>query len=95
MPQDRDVSVHLLPELAPAERLHDGVADVIDVLRATTTIVTALHHGAAAVIPCGDIVTARKAAAELPAQNPFGWRASCLKCHDVGVHRRGPPSDDC
>ena len=49
MAEDRDVHVHLLPELAAPERLRDGVAVVIDVLRATTTVVHALAAGCRAV----------------------------------------------
>ena len=42
---ERAVSVFLLPELAPLARLKDAVAVVIDVLRATTTIIHALAAG--------------------------------------------------
>src|SRR5580704_8206179 len=45
MPRERDVRVHLLPTLAPPGSLTGGVAVVIDVLRATTTIVHALAAG--------------------------------------------------
>ena len=43
-----------LPALAKRD-LRDVVCVVFDVLRATSTIVTALQHGAAAVIPVGEI----------------------------------------
>jgi 2-phosphosulfolactate phosphatase len=52
MPEGREVSVHLLPELASLRQLAEGVAVVIDVLRATTTIATALASGCTAVYPC-------------------------------------------
>lgn len=39
-----------------------GLAVVIDILRASTTIVTALANGARCVIPCGGIAAAREAA---------------------------------
>lgn len=45
---------------------------VIDVLRATTTIVYALAHGAAAVIPCLEISDARREAAALGANVLLG-----------------------
>src|SRR5436305_27777 len=45
MADDRDVQVHLLPDLAPPGRLAGGVAVVIDVLRATTTLIHALAAG--------------------------------------------------
>lgn len=59
MPNDRDVQVHLLPELVPQHRLAGGLAVVIDVLRATTTIVHALAGGCTAVRPCAEIEEAR------------------------------------
>ena len=41
MVEEREVQVHLLPDLVPRGRLAGGLAVVIDVLRATTTIVHA------------------------------------------------------
>jgi 2-phosphosulfolactate phosphatase len=62
MPDDREVQVHLLPELVPAGRLRGGVAVVIDVLRATTTIIHALVAGCTAVRPCAEVDEARSLA---------------------------------
>lgn len=62
----RHIAVHLLPEHCDNDQLAGGVAVVMDVLRATTTIVTALSAGATAVIPCGEIDEARRIAADLP-----------------------------
>jgi 2-phosphosulfolactate phosphatase len=62
MPEDRDVQVHLLPELAPVGRLAGSVAVVIDVLRATTTIVHALAAGCVCVRPCVEVDEARELA---------------------------------
>src|SRR6184192_1083951 len=59
MASGRDVQVHLLPGLAPAGRLAGGLAVVIDVLRATTTIVCALAAGCDCVIPCAEVEEAR------------------------------------
>jgi 2-phosphosulfolactate phosphatase len=59
MPEGRAVCVHLLPEMASPECLAEGVAVVIDVLRATTTIVTALAAGCGAVYPCASVEEAR------------------------------------
>jgi len=59
MPEDRDVCVHLLPDHVPAGRLSGGLAIVIDVLRASTTIVHALAAGCAAVRPVCDVEEAR------------------------------------
>jgi 2-phosphosulfolactate phosphatase len=57
-----EVQVHLLPELAPAGRLAGGVAVVVDVLRATTTIVHALAAGCCAIVPCAEVEEARRLA---------------------------------
>ncbi len=65
MAEERPVRVHLLPGLAPPGALAGGVAVVIDVLRATTTIVHALAAGCVTVVPCGEIDMARAQAAAL------------------------------
>jgi 2-phosphosulfolactate phosphatase len=59
MPHDKDVQVHLLPSLAPPGRLRGGVAVVIDVLRATTTMIYALAAGCTDVRPCAEVDEAR------------------------------------
>jgi 2-phosphosulfolactate phosphatase len=51
MPQP--LHVHLLPSLIEPDTLQDGTAVIIDILRASSTIITALHNGASRVIPCG------------------------------------------
>jgi 2-phosphosulfolactate phosphatase len=61
------LSVHLLPGLTTPEELTGGAAVVIDVLRATTVMVTALAAGARAVIPTLEVDEAKKIAAGLPA----------------------------
>lgn len=61
----RQLHVHLLPQLVPREHVAGGTVVVIDVLRATTTIVAALAAGATAVIPCGEIEEARQRAGQL------------------------------
>ena len=58
----QSVLVHLLPQLVRPEELAGATVVVIDVLRATTTIVEALSAGAVAVIPCGEIEEARQCA---------------------------------
>ena len=65
MPDDREVSVHLLPTLAPPGHLRGGVAVVIDVLRATTTMVHALAAGCAAILPCAEVEEAHALAGGL------------------------------
>ena len=60
------VSVHLLPALIPEGSLRGGAAVVVDVLRATTTIVHALDAGADRVVPCLEIDQALALAAGMP-----------------------------
>jgi len=60
-----DLQVHLLPSLVSDEQLRGGVAVVIDVLRASTTIVQALASRAACVIPVSTVAQAHVAAAEI------------------------------
>jgi 2-phosphosulfolactate phosphatase len=67
MSAERDVRVHLLPELMSPEALTGSVAVVIDVLRASTTIVYALSAGCTAVYPCLEVEEARRLANSMPA----------------------------
>ncbi len=48
----RALLTHLIPEQFSPEELRGGIAVVIDVLRASSTITTALANGAERVIPC-------------------------------------------
>jgi len=57
---DRELSVHFLPDLFEPDDLRGGIAVVIDVLRASTTIVHALANGARSVIPVGEVEAARQ-----------------------------------
>jgi 2-phosphosulfolactate phosphatase len=63
----RHVHVHLSPALVAPDRLAGGVAVVLDVLRASTTIVHALAAGVTCVRPCATIDEARTLADSLPA----------------------------
>jgi len=67
MADDRDVQVHLVPALVPNGGLPGGVAVVIDVLRAATTIVQALASGCSAVRPCAEVDEARDLAGQMRA----------------------------
>jgi 2-phosphosulfolactate phosphatase len=67
MADDREVQVHLLPELVPDGCLAGSIALVIDVLRATTTIVHALAAGCTAVRPCMEVEEARDLAGSMRA----------------------------
>ena len=51
---------HYLPDDMPRESVAGGIAIIIDVLRASTTIVTALEEGAAFVKPVADVDEARR-----------------------------------
>ena len=60
------LDVYLLPSLVEPDKLSGRLAVVIDVLRATTTIVHALASGAAGVLICQEVDEARKLAASSP-----------------------------
>ena len=62
----REIHVHLLPEHCDTTQLKGGIAVVVDVLRASTTILTALQNGAAAVIPWLSVDDARAHRVEAP-----------------------------
>jgi 2-phosphosulfolactate phosphatase len=68
----RRIDVFLLPALVEPDELTGKIAVVIDVLRATTTIVHALAAGAAQVVPCLEVDDARRVAAEAPGQIVLG-----------------------
>jgi len=63
---DRFLNVYSLPSLALPDELADGTVVVIDVLRASTTIVHALHAGAEEVIPCLETADAMALADAMP-----------------------------
>ena len=67
MADDRVVEVHLLPDLVPCGRLPGSVAVVIDVLRATTTVIHALVAGCTCVRPCAEVAEARELAGQMRA----------------------------
>jgi 2-phosphosulfolactate phosphatase len=77
------LQVHLIPSLVSDEQLRGGVAVVLDVLRASTTMTQALASGAACVMPTATVAEAHAAAAAiagyaLPSANsevPAGIRA--------------------
>ncbi len=66
MPNDREVRVFLTPALIPPDALAGRIAVVIDILRATTTMIHALAAGAKAIYPCSEIDEARSLAAATP-----------------------------
>lgn len=60
------LNVYALPKLVDPEELAGGTVVVIDVLRASTTIVYALEAGANEVLPCQEVEEARAVAGRLP-----------------------------
>jgi 2-phosphosulfolactate phosphatase len=72
--------VHLLPNLTTPDELTGSAVVVLDVLRATTTIVHALAAGAKEVIPCQEIDEARAKHATFPAGSAL-----------LGGERKGTP----
>ncbi len=61
------LQVHFVPSLVDPAELTGSVCVVIDVLRATTTMIHALAAGAAGIVPCLTIDAARECAAAFPA----------------------------
>ena len=62
----QELNVYALPTLVAPEELAGWTAVVIDVLRASTTILYALEAGAAEVIPCLEIEDALRIAGSMP-----------------------------
>jgi 2-phosphosulfolactate phosphatase len=62
MPEERVVRVHLTPDRLTPALLAQSVAVVIDVLRATTTMIHALASGCVAVWPVAEVEEARRIA---------------------------------
>jgi 2-phosphosulfolactate phosphatase len=60
------LNVYALPGLIAPGELAGGTVIIIDVLRASTTIVYALEAGATQVAPCLEVSDARELAAQLP-----------------------------
>ena len=87
-----EIRAHFLPQLVSPGELAGGVAVVIDVLRATTTITAALAAGAREVIPCLEVDDARREAANLPpGQAVLGGERGGLKID--GFDLGNSPSD--
>ena len=55
-----EIQVHLLPDHFRADTLQGGIAVIVDVLRASTTMLTALRSGAAGILPCLSVEDARE-----------------------------------
>ena len=74
------IDVVLLPSQLPAtDSLARAQVVVLDVLRASTTIITTLAHGARDVRLFADVDSARTAAASLPKPVLLGGERNCLR----------------
>lgn len=62
-----NIDIYLSPAAVDSAALKDRVAVAIDVLRASTSIITALAHGATSVIPVAEVETAKNMAAQYAA----------------------------
>ncbi|QDT89581.1 2-phosphosulfolactate phosphatase [Gimesia algae] len=60
-----EIRTCLLPVLSQPEDFSGSTAVILDILRASSTITTALHSSAAAVIPCEEIEQAQQIAGKL------------------------------
>ncbi len=60
------LSVAMLPELVDDSLLASSTVVVIDIFRASTTIIHALAHGARAIHPCLSVDDAQRIAVTLP-----------------------------
>lgn len=72
MPAEITWHCHILHDDMPAAAVAGGVAIVIDVLRASTTIVTALAEGAAFVLPTASVAEAQRRWDKLPPGSLLG-----------------------
>lgn len=78
------VEVTLTPQELERTPREDKTVVVIDVLRATTTIVTALESGAAGVLPVGEVEEARNLVASWPEAIPEGLALPGLALDETG-----------
>lgn len=79
-----DLRIHLSPLFDPDE-LRGGIAVIIDVLRASTTMAWALAAGATGIVPCASIDEARAAAAARPGSLLGGERGGVrIEGFDLG-----------
>jgi 2-phosphosulfolactate phosphatase len=91
---DRHLYVHLLPSLVPADRLREGVVVVIDVLRASTTIIHALGAGCSMVWPVATQAEAEQLALDLAAQGQVALLGGERACQPIpGFDLGNSPSD--
>lgn len=86
-----EIQTHFLPELTSPDALEGAAVVVIDVLRATTTIVHAIAAGAADVIPCLEVDEARQIAQRLGRDAVLGGERRGVRIN--GFHLGNSPSE--
>ncbi len=84
------VFVHMMPQFLEAEQLRGGIAVVIDILRASTTMVHALAHGATAIVPCKTVDEAWRLKSSFANPTKSGGGGSGVL---LGGERQGQPID--
>lgn len=72
MSDRRHLDVFLLPALVEPQQLTGRIVVVVDILRATTTIIHALAAGATQIVPCLEVDEARQVAGEFPGTAVLG-----------------------
>lgn len=91
---ERRLFVHLLPTLMSAERLAGGVAVVIDVLRASTTIIHALGAGCRTVWPVAEVTDAERMVVDLAKQGHAALLGGERECRPIpGFDLGNSPTD--
>src|SRR5665213_192256 len=68
----------LSPSLRERYDLSDSIVVIIDILRATSTIATALHNGAKAIIPVDSVAECIKLGKQLDVITPAVITSNCL-----------------
>lgn len=87
-----DVEVFLTGSTVSEEDVKDRAVIVVDVLRASATILTALHNGARDLVPVADMGTAGKIASNLdPSSYVLGGERGGIKID--GYHAGNSPSE--
>jgi 2-phosphosulfolactate phosphatase len=87
------IQVHLLPGLIEPSVLRSATVVVVDVLRATTTMVQALAAGAMQVIPCAEVDEAQSRMAALATAAVPGAHGGChLPVGTPTQPNRSPPA---
>lgn len=85
------VNTHFLPQLLEPKNLDGSTVVVIDVLRASTTIIAALAAGARNVHPCRDVAEAVRIAAQLEPAVVLGGERDGLRIE--GFHLGNSPRE--